>query len=238
MASTRTFSKERMSDGGSPSSRSMKKPTTLKAVLFDWDGTVVDTAESSFRCYMRMFERFGIAFDRETYGRTYSPNWYDTFRQVGLEEEHWPAADAAWLEHFAEETTELLPGAFEVLSSLHARGLIEGLVTSGSKSRVLRELDALGVAHLFKSVVCGQDTPQKKPHPAPLLLCLEQLGLEPADAVYIGDSAEDIQMAKAAHVFAIAVPGPYPNREALQRSGADLFADDLRGAIRMLDAGS
>jgi HAD superfamily hydrolase (TIGR01549 family) len=78
----------------------------VKAVLFDWDGTLADTAEASYRCYVRMFAELGIAFDRETYARTYSPNWYLTFRALGVPEEQWSHADTRWLAHFAEEPVE------------------------------------------------------------------------------------------------------------------------------------
>ncbi|HEY0372843.1 MAG TPA: HAD-IA family hydrolase [Thermoanaerobaculia bacterium] len=203
--------------------------TNVRAVLFDWDGTLVDTAEASFRCYVRLFEEFGIPFDRETYARTYSPNWYQTFRMLDIPEERWPHADARWLAHFAEEQVALIDGARELIDELHARGFATGIVTSGSRGRVMRELDTHGFA--FHECVFGCDVKEKKPHPEGLLLCLDRLKVTAKDAVYVGDSPEDVAMAKAAGVYAIAVPGGYPNREALLAAGADVVVsslDDLR----------
>ncbi|HEX8169591.1 MAG TPA: HAD family hydrolase [Thermoanaerobaculia bacterium] len=210
-------------------------PTTLRAVLFDWDGTLVDTSEASFRCYTRMFEAYGIPFDRETYARTYSPNWYRTFRELGLAEEHWPEADARWLEHFACETVELIDGARELLESVTARRLASGIVTSGSRERVERELVAFGLAQHVHECVYGADLREKKPHPEGLLLCLERLGVAPEAAVYVGDSAEDIEMARAAGVYAIGVPGPYPNRESLAGAKPDALARSLREVLELID---
>ena len=65
----------------------------LRAVLFDWDGTLLDSAEASYHCYVRLFSDFGIPFGRAEYQRTYSPDWYHTFRCVGLPEEQWADAD-------------------------------------------------------------------------------------------------------------------------------------------------
>ena len=206
----------------------------FRAILFDWDGTLVDTAEASFRCYVRMFARFGIDFDRAMYERTYSPNWYRTFELLGLAREHWNDADDAWLEHFAEETIELIADAREALEHLGERGVARGIVTSGSRGRVLRELAAYGVAHHFDEVVFGCDVEHKKPHPASLYLCLERLKVAPKDAAYIGDSPEDVEMARAAGVFAVAVPGAYPNREQLLASKPDLVMPSVAAAVRAL----
>lgn len=207
----------------------------IRAVLFDWDGTLADTAEASFRCYVRTFEELGIAFDRETYALTYSPNWYLTFRALGVPEERWGHADSRWLAHFAEERVELIEGARELLHSLVARGLATGIVTSGGRDRVSRELEAHGIARHLNECVYGSDVEEKKPHPAALQLCLERLRIRADQAVYVGDSPEDVAMAKAAGVFSIAVPGGYPNRDALIAARPDCIAGSLREVEELID---
>ncbi|HEX7191747.1 MAG TPA: HAD family hydrolase [Thermoanaerobaculia bacterium] len=202
--------------------------------MFDWDGTLVDTAEATYRCYERVFDSFGIAFDREVYARYYSPNWYHTFRQIGLPEEHWPLADERWLAHFAAEQIDLVDGVHEVLYELSARDVAAAIVTSGTRDRVTREMHAQGVSPRFRECVFGSDVISKKPHPEALLLCIERLGVTPSEAVYIGDSPEDVAMAKAAGVFSIAIPGGYPNREALMAADPDLMAASVREAIKLL----
>jgi HAD superfamily hydrolase (TIGR01549 family) len=202
--------------------------------VFDWDGTLVDTAEATYRCYERLFESFGIAFDREVYARAYSPNWYHTFREIGLPEECWPDADSRWLAHFAEEQIALIDGVHEALSDLTARDVAAAIVTSGSRDRVTRELHSHGVARHIRESVFGNDVASKKPHPEALLLCIERLGVAACEAVYIGDSPEDVAMAKAAGVYSIAIPGGYPNREALAAAAPDAMAPTLRDAVRML----
>ncbi|HEX2123492.1 MAG TPA: HAD family hydrolase [Thermoanaerobaculia bacterium] len=200
----------------------------VRAVLFDWDGTLADTAEASFRCYVRMFDAFAIPFDRDTYARTYSPNWYLTFRALGLSEEHWSDADSRWLAHFAEERVALVDGAREVLQSLAARGVATGIVTSGGRERVSRELVEHGLDAHIHAAVYGCEVAQKKPHPEGLLLCLERLGVGADEAVYVGDSPEDVEMARAARVRSIAIPGAYPNREALLAAQPDVVVTSLR----------
>ena len=209
-------------------------PLPLRAALFDWDGTLVDSAAASYRCFRELFAHFEIVFDAEAYRSTYSPNWYRTYTALGLPEARWAEADRLWLDLYAAEESQLLPGAAEALTRLQARGIVQGLVTSGDRQRVTRELEALGVAQFFGVVLCHEDTVNRKPHPEALLLGLEQLGHQPAAAAYVGDSPEDVEMARAAGVFSVGVPGGFPNDEALRASTPDLLAGTLDEAIGAL----
>ena len=148
--------------------------------------------------------------------------------------ELWDEADRLWVELYSQETTELIPGAREALDGLHGLGIVQGLVTSGDRTRVLGELQRFGVADRFATVLCGDDTENKKPHPEALLNALERLGLRGDEAAYVGDSPEDVEMARAAGVFSIGVEGGFPNGAALRRSAPDLLAPNLAEAVRAL----
>jgi phosphoglycolate phosphatase len=207
---------------------------SLRAVLFDWDGTLLDSAEASFNCYVRLFAAFAIPFDRGTFRRTYSPDWRRTYEALGLPRERWAEADARWLELYREQRADLIPGARESLQRLAALGLTCGLVTSGDGSRVRGEVAALGLGELLGVLVCGEDSPHRKPHPAPLRMALDSLGVPPSRAAYVGDSPEDVEMARAAGALSVAIPGGFPNREALAASRPDLMATELRSAVALL----
>jgi HAD superfamily hydrolase (TIGR01509 family) len=210
------------------------RPSPLRAVLFDWDGTLVDSAELSYRCYVAVFERFGVAFDRAAFERTYSPDWYRTYRILGLDECHWPEADRLWQTHYATDSAALLPGARECLDRLARAGRALGLVTSGERQRVEREQAALGLAGTFTVMVCGGETPHRKPHPEPIEVALDRLAMAAAESVYVGDSPEDVEMARAAGVFTVGIPGGFPNRDSLARSRPDLTVGDLAEAAERL----
>lgn len=206
----------------------------LDGVLFDWDGTLVDSAEVSFRCYESVFGGYGIRFDRATYAATYSPNWHRTYTAVGLPEDRWAEADARWLEGYTRETIPLLRGAQESIERLAAAGLAQGLVTSGDRTRVVRELGHHGLARHFAVIVCGSDAVAKKPHPEALLLALERMRIPSARAVYVGDSPEDVEMARNAGTPSIGIPGGFPNAAALEQSRPDLLARTLAEAVNAL----
>jgi phosphoglycolate phosphatase len=206
----------------------------LAVVLFDWDGTLLDSAEASYRCYVRLFDSYGISFDRATFSRTYSPNWHRTYEAVGLAPDRWPEADQRWLDHYCAEQSRLVPGARDALARLDRAGIAQGIVTSGDRTRVSRELSGLDVERYFRTVVFGGDTAHLKPHPEALLLALARLAVAPDRAAYVGDSPEDVEMARAAGVRAVGVPGGFPNREALAASRPDVLAPDVLAAVNAL----
>ena len=210
-------------------------PDGLRAVLYDWDGTLVDSAAKSYRCYVKVFETYGIGYDREQYQQTYTPDWYRTYEAVGLPREQWPEADALWTRCYEDEPSELLPGARETLERFAAHGVAQGLVSSGEGQRVRKEIAGFALEDFFgAAVVCGGETERRKPDPQPLLVGLERLAVAPEKAAYLGDSPEDVTMAKAAGVFAVGIPGGFPNREALAGSGPDLLAPTLDAALEAL----
>jgi HAD superfamily hydrolase (TIGR01509 family) len=209
-------------------------PPRLRAVLFDWDGTLVDSAELSYRIYEELFGSFGLRFDRRAFAASYSPDWYRTFAAVGLPRERWPEADARWLALYAREAVALLPGAREALARASGAGLALALVTSGSRDRVRRDLERLGVEPFFGEVVCGEDARHRKPHPDGLLLALGRLGVAPVEAAYLGDSPEDVAMARAAGSVSVGIPGGFPNRDQLREARPDVLAASLGEALDAL----
>lgn len=212
----------------------MPAPHGFRGVLFDWDGTLVDSAQRTYRCYVRVFSGYGIEYDHAAFERTYSPDWYRTYEDIGLPREHWKEADARWISCYEAEASALVPGAREMLERLAAAGIAQGLVSSGDGTRVRREVEALGLERFFAAVVCGGETARRKPDPEPLLAALERLALPPAETAYVGDSPEDVAMAKAAGAFAVGVPGGFPNREALAASRPDVLAPSLAEALQAL----
>ncbi|HTQ59659.1 MAG TPA: HAD family hydrolase [Candidatus Solibacter sp.] len=196
-------------------------------MLFDWDGTLVDSYEADSAAYLAMFREMGIPWGVEELARHYSPNWYRVYRAAKLPKARWDDADRAWRRQYAKHSPQLITGARQVLERL-GRAHDLGLVTSGDRDRVTRQLRTFRLTRLFGVRVCSGDTPQKKPHPAPLRLALQQLRLEASACVYVGDSPEDLEMAKSAGVRAIAVLGPFPTEQRLRAARPDYLLESIR----------
>jgi HAD superfamily hydrolase (TIGR01549 family) len=208
----------------------------IKGVLFDWDGTLLDSFQADSSAYLAMFQEMGVTWGFEELAQHYSPNWYDVYRAAGLSEHHWSAADAAWRKHYSGFRPKLIPGARKVLTAVGRRYKL-GLVTSGDRDRVLRQLREFRLTKSFHARVCSGDTVHKKPNPEPLSFALQCIGLKPVNCVYVGDSPEDVQMAKSANVRVIGVLGPFPTEKRLRASKPDLLLTsiaDLPAALKQL----
>jgi HAD superfamily hydrolase (TIGR01509 family) len=208
----------------------------VEGVLFDWDGTLIDSYHADASAYMAMFKEMGISWGLEQLEKNYSPNWYHVYRAAGLPRKRWEAADRSWRSHYAKHKPKLISGARRVLTRLgNAHHL--GLVTSGDRDRVTRQLREFRLTKLFAARVCSGDTLRKKPHPEPLRLALRQMGLAPSACVYVGDAPQDVEMARRAGVRAIGVLGPFPTEKRLRAARPEFLLeslDELSGVLKLL----
>lgn len=210
--------------------------SAILGVLFDWDGTLLNSYEADTSAYLAMFRGMGIPWGVEELSLHYSPNWYHVYRAAKLPRRRWPDADSLWREHYAKHRPKLMPGARRLLTKLVTRHAL-GLVTSGDRSRVLRQLREFQLSATFRAWVCSGDTPQRKPHPAPLRLALRRMRLLASQCVYVGDSPEDVQMARRAGVrAAIAVLGPFPTEKRLRAAKPDALLESIEELPRILAA--
>ena len=201
--------------------------TQVCAILFDWDGTIVDSAQLGLNAYYKVFAQLGCEFSEEIYQASYSPNWDKTYEALGLPKELWEKADTLWRFHYDAQTPQLLEGAADTLAKLHARGYRLGVVSSGNEDRVNREIDQFGLRKLFEVVMCHEHITQRKPHPEGLHLALEQMAISPNEAAYVGDAPEDIQMGKEARVMTIGVRGNYPCSSRLLAAEPDIYLQSI-----------
>ena len=204
-----------------------KNNCTLKGVLFDWDGTLLNSHAADTAAYLAMFRAMGIPWGLAELEQHYSPNWYRVYRAAKLPKHKWPAADQIWRENYAKHNPKLIAGARLVLSRLGSHHDL-GLVTSGDRDRVHRQLKSFDLWNTFAARVCAGDTAQRKPHPAPLKLALRRMRLDPQDTVYVGDAPEDLQIARSAGVrAAIAVLGPFPTEKRLRAAKPDALLESI-----------
>jgi HAD superfamily hydrolase (TIGR01509 family) len=203
-----------------------KQKRELQGVLFDWDGTLIDSYHADTSAYLAMFKEMGISWGLKELERNYSPNWYQVYRAAKLPRKLWNDADRAWRAHYAKHRPRLISGVRRVLTRVGGKHSL-GLVTSGDRDRVLRQLREFHLTRVFSARVCSGDTLRKKPHPEPLRLALRQMELEPASCVYVGDSPQDVEMARSAGVLAIGVLGPFPTERCLRAARPEFLIRSL-----------
>jgi HAD superfamily hydrolase (TIGR01509 family) len=202
--------------------------TRIRGVLFDWDGTLIDSYHADSSAYVAMFRELGSTWGLAELAEHYTPNWYDVYRAAGIPEARWEEADTAWRAHYAVHRPELMSGTRKVLTAIGKRYKL-GIVTSGDRERVHRQLREFRLTKTFHTRVCSGDTEHRKPHPGPLQFALKCIGLKAAECVYVGDSPEDIEMAQRAKVRAIGVLGPFPTEKRLRAAKPDLLLESIAG---------
>jgi len=196
-------------------------------LLFDWDGTLVDSAQLGLTAFERSFAALGVNFDQEIYRAVYSPNWYSVYEAMGLPKEKWQLADDLWVEHYGQQTAKPVTGAQETISVLQQKGYRLGVVSSGSECRVGREIRELGLENFFETVVCNEQMENKKPHPEGLETAMRTLGCSSEATCYVGDSPEDIEMGKRAGMFTVGVRSEYPTSWKLKSHKPDILIESL-----------
>src|ERR1700722_8462766 len=119
----------------------MPRPRTkpLQAVIFDWDGTLLESADADSSAYLAMFRELGIPWGLSELAAHYTPNWHHVYRAAKIPVSKWDIADKLWAKHYAHHTPKLVPGTRRVLAWV-ARRYELGFVTSGDRTRVLRPL--------------------------------------------------------------------------------------------------
>jgi HAD superfamily hydrolase (TIGR01509 family) len=173
-----------------------------------------------------MFDALGMEWNIDELKRHYSPNWHLVYRAAGIPRARWDEADRLWRKFYQKQLPKMQPGAMKVLRTLDRRFKL-ALVSSGSRTRVRKQLREHKVSAMFLTKVCCEDAPRRKPHPAPLRMALENLRARPEASVYIGDAPEDIEMAHRAGVRAIGVLGGSPVPERLRSASADALIETI-----------
>jgi HAD superfamily hydrolase (TIGR01549 family) len=200
---------------------------SISTLLFDWDGTVVDSAQLGLTAFEQSFAALGHDFDHEVYARAYSPNWYSVYEALGLPKELWQKADDLWIHHYGEQIAQPVAGAQETIRELKSKGYRLGVVSSGTECRIVGEIKQLGLESVFKIVICNEQMTNKKPHPEGLNRALRSLGCKCEHAAYVGDSPEDIEMGRRANMLTIGLRSDYPTSWKLESQRPDLFLNSF-----------
>lgn len=212
------------------------------ALLFDLDGTLVDSIELILRSARHAFVGFGgrVPSDDEWRAgigrplaavfREYAPEERETERLIGRYREY-QLANHDRLLHAYE-------GIVPALRAFAAAGHPMAIVTSKADWLARRALEHVGISDLFPVLVGCDTCVNHKPHPEPVERALALLGIAPGNAIFFGDSPHDIASGRAAGVGTVGVTWGACSREKIEASGADHVIDNVTQLTRMVAAAS
>ncbi|HZS07212.1 MAG TPA: HAD-IA family hydrolase [Blastocatellia bacterium] len=219
-----------------------------RTVLFDFDGTLVNTTPLILRCFRATWQKmFGFELADAAYIQTFGIP-LDTamalmLRQMADEKQITALADhdsvaeemvttyRAFNHEWHDQMIQPFAGVDETLRELKRRGCRLGVVTSKKRVGAERGMRIFRMIDYFEVSVCAEDTQNNKPHPEPLLCAMKSLSAGPHETIYLGDSTHDIVAGRAANVAtAAAAWGPF-GRSELEILQPDYLLDEPAGLL-------
>lgn len=198
----------------------------IEAVLFDLDGTLINSIPLIRLTFEKVFADFGIPWGNGEVLKTIGLPLREVARQYA------PGRVEEFLDKYAEfqqsrheEYTKLYPGVIEVLKEIKNTGLRTGVVTSKRRAPALAGMALTGIDRYIEVAVTVEDVTRPKPDPEPVCRALDLLHTRPENAVYTGDSWYDIISGKNAGVTTIGVTWGMATREQLESYGPDFIVD-------------
>lgn len=187
----------------------------LQAVIFDFDGLILDTETPEFVAWQETYSALGATLDRLTWAQVIGTHesgwdpWAHLEDQLGHRVDRASIRSVRRARHLALIDAETArPGVEAWLDQARDLGLRVGLASSSSRTWVTTYLSRLGLVDRFAVLATGDRVPRTKPDPAVYRLALTELGVAAPDAIAVEDSPNGIAAAKAAGLFVVAVPNP------------------------------
>ena len=215
----------------------------MEAILFDWDGTLVDSLGAFHAANATVMKAFGLPFDEVVYRQHYVPDWRQMYVRLGIPVHRLDEANALWERTFAAGTDVVVAfaGAAAALERLAGTGAVLGIVTAGHREVVEPQLERTGLGRYLTIRVFGDDLPVHKPDPAPLRRALELAGHghRPETSIYVGDAPTDMKMAVTAGARGVGIESVLGDPGELRAAGASEIAPSVAvWAERHLAAGA
>jgi len=207
-------------------------------ILIDVDGTLVDSVPDLAYCVDEMMKALGRPVHGEAKVRNWVGNGVERLVRRALigqldgepSDEDFERAYPIFIELYRENTSKrsaLYPGIREGIDALKAAGIRLGCVTNKAAQFTEPLLKDLGVYDDFEIVISGDTLPQKKPDPAPLLHGAKFFGVEPAEAMMVGDSVSDVKASRAAGFQIVCMSYGYNHGQDIRDFGPDAVIDAL-----------
>lgn len=204
----------------------------LRAIIFDFDGLILDTESPALQCWQELYAAFECPFPLDDWYaslgcavRTFDPYGHlVSFAAPRLTMEELRTRRRA-REHELVGGAGLRPGIGAYLAAAQGMGLKLAVASSSHHPWVDGHLKRMGVHEFFSAIICAEDSPRHKPDPAPFQLALQAIGVEAEEAIALEDSPNGIAAAQGAGIFTVAVPNDVTRH--LDLSAADVVADPL-----------
>jgi beta-phosphoglucomutase family hydrolase len=201
-----------------------------KAVIWDMDGVIADTASYHLKAWQGVFREKGLDFTEEDFRRNFGQRNDTIIRNTLGEDISQSEIDVIASDkernfrHRVRQNIKPLPGAIKLITALKEHGFSMALASSAPMENIQLVIRGLGIESSFQAIVSGKEVTEGKPSPQVFLLAAERLGVEPKDCIVIEDAVAGVTAAKRAGMYCLAVTGTHPRHSLTE---ADLVVDTL-----------
>jgi len=202
---------------------------SMKALLFDFDGTLLNTNDLIIKTFMHILdERFPGQYSPKDCMKFIGPSLTETFEQITPNEvDEMIEKYRQWNQAHHDELVTEYDGVVSTLEKLKEQGIRLAVVSTKRKDTVEKGLDLMGAKHLFEFWIGGDDVKNVKPDPEPVLIAIERLGVSKEDVMMIGDNYHDILAGKNAGVKTAGVSWSIKGEDFLKQFNPDYILQHM-----------
>jgi phosphoglycolate phosphatase len=217
----------------------MDKTKNIKNVVFDLDGTLMQSSSTIYKTTIKALEEFNIkpTFTEDDFNSKIGYHFQDIFDDFNME--------ISDIEYFIEvyksyyfnyiDDSKFYPNVFEVLDTLLKNKISASILTTKAQDQADKIIDHFGVRNYFNIIMGRQDGIKIKPAPDALLIICNKTGTLPPNTIIVGDSDLDIQCGKAAGTYTCAVTYGYGEKKRLFIQNPDFIIDDVKELFGILN---
>ncbi|MFD2045021.1 pyrophosphatase PpaX [Ornithinibacillus salinisoli] len=208
---------------------------SIRTILFDLDGTLIDTNELIMESFNHTFKQYGKEFTKQELLAFNGPPLRETFEKIDKDQ-----ADAmvnTYREHnlfHHDRYVKAFPHVVETIKKLKSQGIRLAIVTTKMDKSVQMGLKINGLDDLFESIITLDDVTHAKPHPEPVLMAMEKLQADRDSTLMVGDNSHDIESGHHAGVRTAGVAWSHKGKGFLEKYNPTYMLEDIRDLLQLI----
>lgn len=209
---------------------------SIRTILFDLDGTLIDSNQLIYASFDYTFKQFNLTFTEDEILEFNGPPLIDTFKKIDpirVDEMVETYRQHNYLVH--DEYVRVFPKVVETLEQLKDRKVKLGIVTTKMAKGVKMGLEKTGIADFFDTVITFDDVKHPKPHPEPVLKAMHALDAEASSTLMVGDNSHDIEAGKNAGIKTAGVAWSLKGKDRLLTYNPTIMLEEMTDILRYLE---
>lgn len=209
---------------------------SIHTILFDLDGTLIDTNELINESFYHTFNAYGLEFTHDEVLAFNGPPLKETFEKIDLEKAE--AMIATYRAHnlaHHDDYVKIFPHVKETLKLLKDKGIKLGIVTTKMRKTAIRGMKLTGIYSYFDTIIAINDVTHAKPHPEPVLNAMKALNADSESTLMVGDNSHDIESGHNAGVLTAGVAWSLKGEEVLKTYQPTYLLQDMRDLLKIIE---